>query len=386
MKAFAKISASLVAGALLALPALAQYNGFKASITKQASPLNLGENAIVELNTYIPMPYQLQFQALATPQGAVLKDAKTSTSCPDARDARMCRQYFSFAIDAHSSGKCNLNGDYLAKFHVSCQPGDSNCRPGQHEVAFSLKSENFCSEKVATTAANAYVWTHLNGLKATDVGAGADKFFLTWFLDPRKTGDGGLDVVSLGYDKTSAMRRGGKALSIDVDAQGAAFVANDKGEMYRYVNNAWQKLPGLAKDVGVGANGTAWCIGANQVPGGFGIYRWNSARNDWDGMPGGAVRIDVDPQGNAWVVNAAGQIFRWTGSSWSNVPGLARDVGIGSTGAVFVAGADGIVYKWNPQTNGWESRGNAKVTNITVNSAGAPVVTTADNEIYVGQP
>lgn len=375
---------TLAALSLLALPALAQYRGFNASITKQVSPLNLGENAIVELGTYIPMPHQLQLQTLVTPPGAVFKDARTSATCPDAQDARRCRQYFTFAIDAHSSGKCNLNGDYVAKFQVACLPGGANCKPGQHEIAFSLKSENFCTEKVATTAANAYVWTHLNGLKATDVGAGGDKYFLMWFLDPRKTGEGGFDVVSLGYDKTSAMRRAGKAVRIDVDAQGLGYVVNDKDEVYRYVNGGWEPLRVLAKDIGVGANGALWRIGTNPVPGGFDIYRWQN--NNWVNVAGGALRIDVDPQGNAWVVNAAGQIFRWTGSTWVNVPGLARDVGVGSTGAVFVAGADGIVYKWNAQTNGWESRGSAKVTNITVNSTGAPVVVTADNEIYVGQP
>ena len=65
-------------------------------------------------------------------------------------------------------------------------------------------------------------------------------------------------------------------------------------------------VTGLARDVGIGANGAVWIIGTNKVPGGYDIYRWTGSA--WQNIPGGGVRIDVDPQGNPWIVQDAGQI------------------------------------------------------------------------------
>lgn len=367
--------------ALPVAPAVAQSPGFRAAaaITKQLSPVNAGDNAIVELNTLATMPYQLMFHSLTTPQGVAFKGVKMESTCPDAHDAKKCRQYFTMAIDAHSSGKCKLDGDYVANFHVACLSGDGGCKPGKHEVAFSLKSENFCTEALANTAG---LWQRRAGnLFAADVGVGGGD--VMWLLDAKKSVAGGFDVITLGFDKAAAMRRSAGAARIDVDAQGGAFIAKDNGEMFHFASNAWNKLPGLAKDVGVGANGTAWCIGANAVPGGFGIYRWQG--NDWTSVSGGALRIDVDPQGNAWVVNDAGDVFRFDGGRFVVVPGVkARDVGIGANGAVFVAGKDGSAYKWN--NNAWTKHGGSRLTDISVTAQGVPVAIDEERAVWVGQP
>ena len=364
---------------LLSLPAAAQYKGFNAAITKQISPINAGDPAIVELLTVIPMPYVLQFESLAAPNGVALKDANAETTCPDARDARKCRQRFTMAVDAHSSGKCSLNGNYVAKFDVACtDPKNPSCKPGKHEVAFSLQSENFCTAKVVDTSR---LWQQVKGVFAGDVGVGGAS--LMWFLDANKNVPGGFDVVSMDLNKTAGMRRNGGAVRIDVDGKGNAFVANDKGEMFRFNGNGWNKLPGLAKDIGVGANGVAWHIGTNAVAGGFGIYRWNG--NGWDDTKGGAVRVDVDPQGNAWVVTSDGDVFRFTGNGWAGVPGIkARDVGVGANGAVFVAGQDGSAYKWDGKA--WINRGGSGVTDISVTADGAPVAVINTHELWIGQP
>ena len=113
---------------------------------------------------------------------------------------------------------------------------------------------------------------------------------------------------------------------------------------------SWRQFPGLAVDVGVGANGTAWVIGTNSMQGGYGIYRWNGS--GWDGIPGAAVRIAVGPNGNAWVVNSWGQIFRWTGSTWQQLPGGALDIGVGADGTAWVIGTNSMpgghgIYRWN---------------------------------------
>ena len=53
---------------------------------------------------------------------------------------------------------------------------------------------------------------------------------------------------------------------------------------------SFEKLPGLARDIGVGGDGSAWIIGTDS-----GVYKWNG--NDWDRMEGQGVAISVDRSG-----------------------------------------------------------------------------------------
>ena len=70
----------------------------------------------------------------------------------------------------------------------------------------------------------------------------------------------------------------------------------------------WELLPGEARDIGVGADGSVWVIGDDEAKGGFGIYRWNGRA--WERDSGAAVAISVGPKGTPWVVNDRKQIFR----------------------------------------------------------------------------
>jgi hypothetical protein len=146
----------------------------------------------------------------------------------------------------------------------------------------------------------------------------------------------------------------------------------------------WRQLPGTGNDVGVGANGTAWMIGTNPVPGGFGIYRWNGSA--WDAMPGGAVRIDVDPQGNPWVVNNTGNIYQWAFNGWKQQPGQATDIGIGAKGDVWVIGAVAEaggygIFHWTPTTGSFTKIPGGAVR-IDVDPAGNPWVVNSNHEIF----
>jgi len=70
----------------------------------------------------------------------------------------------------------------------------------------------------------------------------------------------------------------------------------------------WQQLPGLAVDIGVGADGSVLVIGKNQVPGGYGIFQWTGP--NWKMIDGGAVEVSAGPDGTVWVVNSNGNIYK----------------------------------------------------------------------------
>jgi hypothetical protein len=148
------------------------------------------------------------------------------------------------------------------------------------------------------------------------------------------------------------------------------------------LRTSWSQLPGLAYDIGVGANEQAWVIGTNPTPGGFGIFRWTGS--SWAAVEGAAVRIAVDPQGLPWIVNNAGNIFRRGASSWQLMPGLAKDVGVGADGSVYIIGTNAVsggfgIYRWNG-TNWTRLDGGA--TRIAVGPDGSPWVVNSAGKIF----
>ena len=97
-------------------------------------------------------------------------------------------------------------------------------------------------------------------------------------------------------------------MRIDVDGAGNAWIVNSTGAICRWTGSSWQKLPGQARDIGVGANGTAWIIGWDAVKGGYSIQCWTA--NSWQRVNGGAIGISVGPDGKVWIVNNELQICR----------------------------------------------------------------------------
>ena len=148
-------------------------------------------------------------------------------------------------------------------------------------------------------------WEHLPG-SAKDIGVGGDGS--VWIIG---TNPGGT-AHDFGIHRwTGSNWQGieGGGVRIDVDQMGNPWIVNSNGEIFRRVNDTWVHLPGSAKDIGAGGDGSVWIIGTN--PGGtahdFGIHRWTG--NNWQGIEGGGVQISVDSSGLPWIVNSMGNIF-----------------------------------------------------------------------------
>jgi hypothetical protein len=163
---------------------------------------------------------------------------------------------------------------------------------------------------------------------------------------------------------------------------GAPWVVNSAGSILRGDGRSWQQLPGLATDIAVGADGSAWVIGTNALPGGFGV--WRLAGGNWVQVDGAGVRITVDGRGEPWMVNSEGRIFNRRGNAWRELPGRAIDIGAGANGDVWVIGVDnaaggGGVYRWNG-TDWTRVDGNA--VRIAVGPDGTPWVVNSEGRIY----
>ena len=137
-------------------------------------------------------------------------------------------------------------------------------------------------------------------------------------------------------------------------------MVNSTGHIYRRVNNQWgDPLPGLARDIGIGADGSVWVIGTHRLDPpndhDYGVLRWNESERDWHDIDGGGVRIAVDPNGNPWVVNSTSHIYRRVNNQWGDqLPDRALDIGIGADGSVWMIGHDPVgQLPANPGTCDW---------------------------------
>ena len=143
----------------------------------------------------------------------------------------------------------------------------------------------------------------------------------------------------------------------------------------------WEKVPGLASDIGAGGK-AVWIVGRDAHPGGFGIYTW--AKRTWQPVDGAAVRVDVGPDGTPWIVNDKGAIYARRGNRWQRIPGAARDIGVGNDGSVWVIGANRVAggYGIYRRVGGrWDSVPGGGVR-IDVGPRGMPWVVNDAGHIY----
>lgn len=149
-----------------------------------------------------------------------------------------------------------------------------------------------------------------------------------------------------------------------------------------YEHQYWERIPGLAKDIGVGADGTVWVVGASEYGYDYGLYSWDGRR--WYQRNGSAVRVDVDPQGRPWIINDYNEIWMLDRGRWERIRGAATDIGIGADGSVWSLGV-------TERRGGYEifrlgSRGWMKVEGsairIDVDPLGVPWVINHDDQIF----
>jgi Matrixin/Putative peptidoglycan binding domain len=190
----------------------------------------------------------------------------------------------------------------------------------------------------ASVLYDTYVQVPGPGGPVKDIGVGADGS--VWVIGPNAFDDG-FQIYKMSGSIASPTWNGDSrgALRISVDPNGIPWTVGASGGIRtRNTTNpftgGWISRPGLAKDIGVGADGSVWVIGTNARPGGFGIYKWNGSTWIADASQGAAVKIAVGPNGIPWVINDARNFFRYSTNdpltgSWLHPTGVSTDLAIG---------------------------------------------------------
>lgn len=226
------------------------------------------------------------------------------------------------------------------------------------------------------STAQAQQWQRLDG-KARDIAAGADGTVWVIGANPEP---GGYDIYR--RNGSSWTKVAGAGERIAVDSRGNAWIVNDTGNVLRFDGAHFAPVNMLARDIGVGTDGSVWVIGTTAEPGGHSIYRSQDNGASWEKVPGAARRIAVDPRGQAWVVNDQNYIFRFDGSRFIQVAGSAIDVGTSGDGDVWIVGSDSSIHRWSGTE--WTRRsGGAR--DVSGGPNGVMWVVNHHDEIYRGQ-
>jgi hypothetical protein len=200
-------------------------------------------------------------------------------------------------------------------------------------------------------------------MRCHDVGAGARG--TVWIVGV-KPAPGGFPIY---YRKGKGWNfAGGNGVRISGGHDGSPWMVNDRGDIMRWQRHAWIHVPGKARDIGVGADGSVWIVGNQRAKGGFALERWMG--NGWRRIKFGAARVAVGPNGAPWVISDKGKIFFLQGRRFQQLPGKAIDIGVGSNGVAWVLG-DGHMkglHRWTG--NGWQPY-NVFGVGVAVDATGA---------------
>lgn len=232
--------------------------------------------------------------------------------------------------------------------------------PFDHSAAFSIPT-----------------WQRLNG-SAYDIGVGANGD--VWVIGTNYEA-GGFGIYNISGGRGFSVDGG--AMRVDVDPEGNPWIINDDRKIYRWIDGDWQRLPGKALDIGIGADGSVWVASYE------GIYKWDG--QGWINFGGSGSRIDVGPDGRPWVVGFSDRIYTLVDGFWQELPGYAGDIGVGADGSVWVVAPaefslDGFeeprrIYRWNGFD--WD-RVYGDAIDISVGPDGMPWVTNFYADIYRG--
>jgi hypothetical protein len=155
---------------------------------------------------------------------------------------------------------------------------------------------------------------------ANDVATGPDGS--VWIVS-----DGGTFCVAL-CTRSVSFGQGGQRLA--VDPSGLPWIVGFDNTIWRgNADGSLTRMPGLANDIGIGANGDVWVIGTNSQNGSFEV--WHLVNGGWVADPGSGQEIDVDASGHPMVNGSDGKIWIKNGGAnqgWTQLSGLANDMAV----------------------------------------------------------
>lgn len=218
----------------------------------------------------------------------------------------------------------------------------------------------------------------ITAAKFTDVGVGADGSVFAIGATPLPS-VGGFSIFRIVNGEMHKLPDC-SAVRVAVSPQGVPWVITFANQVLKYVNGAWQQIPGTASDIGIGADGSIFAISTvvYSQTGGFTVLKWNGSAFDTMTDCSG-FHIAVGPNGIPCVANKSGVVYQYSGNLlWNLVDGVtANDIAIGTDGQIYVtalstgvAGFQPPIYKYDGTNHVWSQLPGIYGTSISAGSAG----------------
>ncbi|WP_075341036.1 tectonin domain-containing protein [Tenacibaculum agarivorans] len=134
----------------------------------------------------------------------------------------------------------------------------------------------------------------------------------------------------------------------------------------------WEKLSGLAIDVGAG-NDNTYIVGTNNK-----VYKWEN--NRWNQIPGIDARLVDVSNGIPWVISTNNRIHRYLNNSWERIRGAAWDIGANGP-HVYHMGRSNSIYKY-AGNNSWDHIPGKRIKKVDAAANGEAWAIGMDDHVY----
>jgi hypothetical protein len=167
----------------------------------------------------------------------------------------------------------------------------------------------------------------------------------------------------------------GAAARASVADDGTLWVVTAQDQIFRWIGNTWQPVPGALKEISVGS--AAQIVGSN---GSGQIYRFDAMANSWALVPApfAAASVSVGSDGTLYAVDASDNVHRFEPmmSQWIQIPGQLKQISCHNALSVVGVNRLGHVYQLAPSTNTWShiSSLHAPIARLSVGTNGLFVV------------
>lgn len=261
----------------------------------------------------------------------------------------------------------------------------------------SFFSLSFCLKSIQGPVCEV-TWTY-TGIDSIDVGISAEGKVFSIGTDSKiyqYDSVNGRNKVIIGY--TELMN----PTSITVTPEGIPIVVANCGNIFFYSkeNKDWVRIPGCAKDISFGLDGSFWKTGCNhQREGGFEISRllcdvsFESIFNNnvlhpdsltktiennckWRDIEGEGNQIAISPEGYVYTNTKNGIIMKYFDGNWMKIDNMiASDIDISNEGILFIVGENGIVYRSISEELGTWQAIEGRAQKISVGPYSLPAIT-----------
>jgi len=198
-------------------------------------------------------------------------------------------------------------------------------------------------------------WDRFPG-KARQVTSGPDGRF--WAVSTQPTRRGYV-LMRWSDGKWQPIGEDVAAVQISAAPDGSLWTVTEAYAIWKYANEKWSNVIGLARAVSAGFDDTVWSLSTDPAPGGYQLHYLHT-KSRWrrhDSLMAGD-KITAGTPGQLWLITDTGKLRQFVDGNWHNRPGQLSQLTVTKDGTPWALADDGKtvqILKWTGQA--WQNAG-----------------------------